>query len=119
MDCIFRDTDGGEIIANTYGDVDAKKIDKIIQKDGVYLIKRYSIIQAISENFLCGNFRLNITSFTKIKKMPPDEIFNNINFHFLMIEDIFFLKKDVLLILVALFMKKEMRVFIIIKGLKY
>ena len=91
--CIFHDSDGGEIIANTFGDVSVRNIDKIIEKDGVYIITRYKVIETLNKTFLYGNYSLNITSSTKIKKMPPDDIFININFHFFLIEDLFFFKE--------------------------
>ena len=89
---IFRDSDGGEINAFTYSDYNINILDKQIQLNGVYIISKYRIYHLYYTLQINGNYRLVLDSRTKIEPMPPDSVFNNIHFHFLLIEDLFFFK---------------------------
>ena len=90
---VFRDSEGAEINAYTYGENHIKNLDHQIQQNCVYIISRYRVTPLIYTSQINGNFRLILNSFTKIEPMPQDSVFNNIHFHFLMIEDLFFFKE--------------------------
>ena len=90
---IFRDSDGGEINANVFGEYHIKTIDSKITLNGVYIISQYRITPITSSIQLGGNFRLILNAFTKVEPMPPDPVFNQIHFHFLTIDDLFFFKE--------------------------
>ena len=90
---LFRDSDGAEINAYTYGDYNVQKLDKIIQSDGVYIIFKYKVKPKVHPTIINGNYSLVLNSYTKIEKMPPDSVFNKIHFHFLSIDDLFFFKE--------------------------
>ena len=90
---IFRDSDGCEIKANTYTKKDISNLDKKISLDGVYIISRYKVKSLTHTNQIDDNYRLILTSYTKIDPMPPDPVFNNIHFHFLKIDELFFFKE--------------------------
>ena len=91
---IFRDTEGCEINAYTHGEYNIKIVDEKISSDGVYIISRYKVKSMEYTNHINGNIFLILTAYTKIDPMPPDPIFNNIHFHFLTIDDLFYFKEN-------------------------
>ena len=90
---VFRDSEGAEINAYTYGENNIKNLNHRIQQNCCYIISKYRVTPLIYTSQINGNFRLILTSFTKIEPMPQDSVFNNIHFHFLTIEDLFFFKE--------------------------
>ena len=89
---IFRDPEGAEINAYIYGklieDMDAK-----IVLNGVYLISDYLVKPKISSTLINCDYRLVLMKKTKIEALPPDSIFNNIHFHFLNIDELFYFRE--------------------------
>ena len=89
---IFRDTEGAEINAYAYGN-DIENIYKKIEQNKCYTITNYIIKPKISSGFINCDYRLILNNETNIQPMPPDPIFNQTNFRFLSIEELFFFKK--------------------------
>ena len=117
---IFRDSDGCEINAYTYTAYNIKNLDKKILLDGVYIISRYKVSPLTYTNQINGNFRLILNSYTKIESMPPDPVFNNIHFHFLTIDDLFFFKEGCIVdICGIIYDEGEARYFNMKTGQKY
>ena len=94
---IFRDSEGAEISAYTYGAYHIKNLDNQIKQEGVYIISRYRVKHLSYTNQINNNYSLILNTYTKIDPMPPDSVFNNIHFHFLTIEDLFFFKEGCLI----------------------
>lgn len=90
---LFRDSDGAEINAFTYGKHHIQNLDKKIELNGVYIISKYKVKPLLYAFQIGGNYRLIIDSYTIIEPMPQDSVFNNIHFHFLTLGDIFFFKE--------------------------
>ena len=117
---IFRDSEGCEINAYTYSDYNIKILDKKIFLDGVYIISRYQVKSIQYTNQINGNFRLILTAYTMIEPMPPDPVFNNIHFHFLSIDDLFFFKEGCIVdICGIIYDEGEARYFNMKSGQKY
>lgn len=93
---IFRDPDGAEIGAYVYGD-DITNINKKIVQNGVYLISNYSTRPRISSTFINCDYRLILNNETNIESKPPDSIFNQIQFHCLMIDELFYFKEGTII----------------------
>ena len=117
---IFRDSDGCEINAYTYDDYHIKILDQKISLDGVYIISRYKVRPLKFTNQINGNFCLLLSAYTKIDPMPPDPVFNNIHFHFLTIDDLFFFKERCMVdICGIIYDEGEARYFNMKNGQKY
>lgn len=89
---IFRDPEGAEINAYVYGKLINDMDVKIVQ-NGVYIISDYLVKPKISSALLTCDFRLVFMKRTKIESLPPDSIFNNIHFHFLNIDELFYFRE--------------------------
>ena len=94
---IFRDSEGAEISAYTFGAYHIKNLDNQIKQEGVYIISRYRVKRLTYTTQINNNFSLILNTYTQIEPMPPDSVFNNIHFHFLTIEDLFFFKEGCLI----------------------
>lgn len=90
---IFRDSEGTEITAYTYGICNIQYLNNQIKENNVYIITKYNVRPISSTTHINLNYRLILNNNTKIKPMPDDSIFNNIHFHFLNIEDLFYFKE--------------------------
>lgn len=90
---ILRDSEGAEISAFTYGEYHIKNLDNQIKANGVYIITKYRVRILTRTKQINNNYFLILNSFTKIEPMAQDPVFNNIHFHFLTIEDLFFFKE--------------------------
>ena len=93
---ILRDPEGGEINAYVYNK-DINVINNMINPNGIYIISDYLIKPKVSSTFLNCDYRLVLKSYTKIQAMPPDSIFNKINFHCLTIDDLFYFKEGTII----------------------
>ena len=117
---ILRDSDGAEITAYTYGEKVIERIDKIISLGGVYIISKYKVTPLYFTSAINCNYRLVLTICTKIEPMPPDSVFNNIHFHFLTIEDLFFFKEGCVVdICGIIYDEGEPRIYNMKNGQKY
>ena len=117
---ILRDSDGAEITAYTYGEKVIERIDKIISLGGVYIISKYKVTPLYFTSAINCNYRLVLTIYTKIEPMPPDSVFNNIHFHFLTIEDLFFFKEGCVVdICGIIYDEGEPRIYNMKNGQKY
>ena len=76
---IFRDSEGAEISAYTYGAYHIKNLDNQIKQEGVYIISRYRVKHLSYTNQINNNYSLILNTYTKIDPMPPDSVFNNIS----------------------------------------
>ena len=94
---IFRDQEGKEINAYVYGNKDTLIFNKKIVQNGVYLISDYLIKTKISSAFINSDYRLILTSNTEVQMKPPDPIFNEIHFHLLTINDLFYFKEGTII----------------------
>ena len=97
LNFIFRDSEGGEIPAIAMGAKNIKKFDRKITVNGLYTIFNYKIDIIQNYTGILACFRLFLNYNTKVKQMPPDDIFNEIHFHLLKIEDIMFFKEGCLI----------------------
>ena len=89
---IFRDPEGAEINAYIYGKL-IDDMDARIVQNGVYLISDYLVKPKISSTLINCDYRLVLMKKTKIEALPPDSIFNNIHFHFLSIDELFYFRE--------------------------
>lgn len=89
---IFRDPEGAEINAYIYGKLIDDLDIKIVQ-NGVYLISDYLVKPKISSTLINCDYRLVFMQRTIIEVLPPDSIFNNIHFHFLAIDELFYFRE--------------------------